>query len=787
MTIQLKNLCYWSLSLIMVLFSNLNVFAVGLSNSDLIGLRENYVSWAGDRPLGDINRNNIGNQDQNQRLVFSESVSYALFSHVLPIPGEDEKQVKQRFLEYWQWTKSNLLRKKITQVYSWDFDPKQKKSQYHKWIAMPDDLKDNLMAWRWVEKIQNTPQSGVIYQTIDSSANPDIKMWQDGTDVATDGDLLVAYALYLANKRGWGDELLTEAQAIVKELRKKTVIEFKAGEMVNAQKNIKPNHLYSGSFNEGEVDGKITFPDKEQKVIAWQGVNNYLGFSYEKSPISLSNLDKIELQLKGQLADDASLDFRVEDMEQRVYRTSPLDVTEKTKTYFFSKTDFSPKPLYEKDKRPKTGPLDWSQVKSLQLQIAKRYSQYSNTYDYKGEGHIQFLNVPNRIAWEGNRCYVGFSYNDNSQPHDNRWLNLTNLSQVIVKMKGNGSVDFRLIDKNNVTYTTGNQPLNDELTTYTFDRKDFTFFEYSQKKGALDWSKISNLQFQISSIVNARVELESVEVKLSTGQKYVITANSSADSESYVALETINLKLAHGQTDAHNGYHLSANAKQDPLLNVSYFMPFAYRVFKKIDPEGATLWDNLLDQTYRDLDTSLTVTLHDTSGNAVKSNGALFPNWYRLDWLTGHPTDAIYQQDDYKFGYDAFRTIWFLAYDYHLSRDDERKRNKQVLAKVYPFFKNQLAQQNRIYPEYVISGLQAADYETPFGFYAVYLTLFRVMGDQESENILLKKYEDYRRSSGNRVWMKSNDAVFEGGKVEYFTNFWTFFGGYLYQLISKEL
>jgi hypothetical protein len=350
-------------------------------------------------------------------------------------------------------------------------------------------------------------------------------------------------------------------------------------------------------------------------------------------------------------------------------------------------------------------------------------------------------------------------------------------------MKGNGSVDFRLIDKNDVTYTTGNQSLNDQLTTYTFDQSDFSFFEYSQKEGVLDWSEISNLQFQISSITNAQVELESVEIKLSTGQQYVVNAMSPTSLSSYVALETIKIKLTQGQTDDHNGYHLSANAKQDPLLNVSYFMPFAYRVFKEIDPEGTAIWDSLLKQTYRDLHASLTVTLHDDSGKSVKSNGALFPNWYRLDWLTGHPTDAVYQQDDYKFGYDAFRTIWFLTYDYHLSGD---KRNKEILAKVYPFFKNELAQQGKIYPEYAISGVRAADYETPFGFYAVYLTLFRLMGDQHSENILLKKYEEYRRSDGNRVWMKSNDAVFEGGKVEYFTNFWTFFGGYLYQLMSKK-
>jgi hypothetical protein len=196
--IRLKKQWYWSLGLVMTLFFNLNVFAVGLSNSDLIGLRENYVSWACDRPLGDINRNNIGNMGENQRVIFSESVSYALFSHVLPLPGENETQVKEQFLKYWEWAKTNLVRNNIKQVYSWDFDPKNGKKHYHTWIAMPDHLKDNLMAWRWIGNIQGTSESGIIYQTMDPSTNPDTKKWQDGTDVATDGDLLVAYALYLA-------------------------------------------------------------------------------------------------------------------------------------------------------------------------------------------------------------------------------------------------------------------------------------------------------------------------------------------------------------------------------------------------------------------------------------------------------------------------------------------------------------------------------------------------------------------------------------------------------------
>lgn len=275
-----------------------------------------------------------------------------------------------------------------------------------------------------------------------------------------------------------------------------------------------------------------------------------------------------------------------------------------------------------------------------------------------------------------------------------------------------------------------------------------------------------------------------MKVQLSNGQKYVIIANASANSSSYVALESLNLTLTSGQTTLHNGYHLSANAKQAPLLNTSYLMPFAYRAFKEIDPDGATLWDNLLENTYQDLNASLTVTLHDTAGKAVKNQGALFPNWYRLDSLTGYPTVPLYQPDDYKFGYDAFRTIWFLAYDYSLAKD---KRDQEILAKGYLFFKNELAQRGKIGPVYVISGISATEdcnYETPFGFYAVYLNLFQLMGDKDREKALLKKYGEYRRSKKSRVWMVAHDSAVKAGETEYFMNFWTFFGGYLYNKLT---
>jgi len=124
-----------------------NAFAYQLSEipNVLKGLRNNYDHWRSGLPLGDINRDGIGNALTTDRLIFSESVSYCLFSHVLPISGEDETTAKNNFLECWNWTKTNMVRKNISKVFRWETQT---------WEDMPQNLKDNLLAWRYVINTQ---------------------------------------------------------------------------------------------------------------------------------------------------------------------------------------------------------------------------------------------------------------------------------------------------------------------------------------------------------------------------------------------------------------------------------------------------------------------------------------------------------------------------------------------------------------------------------------------------------------------------------------------------------
>jgi len=108
--------------------------------------------------------------------------------------------------------------------------------------------------------------------------------------------------------------------------------------------------------------------------------------------------------------------------------------------------------------------------------------------------------------------------------------------------------------------------------------------------------------------------------------------------------------------------------KDSVLVNPSYFAPYAYRIFAKIDPEND--WKALIDSSY-----SISFASADSNLDTKTSSG-LVPNWVRIDRETGVLFADETQSTDY--GYDAFRTPWRLALDL---RYNQEPRAKQVLSK----------------------------------------------------------------------------------------------------------
>ena len=679
----------------------------------------------------------------------------------------DEEKAKNTFQAYWQWSKHHLVRNQDRLVYSWNYCTSPE--TYQTWVPLPSTIQDALMSWRWVQLIENTNQSGIIYQTEDESCNPFTPdVFQDGTQVASDGDILVAFALLCGFERFHEPDFYTDALAIIKDLRKKTLIDFSAGEMLNCSKQPFINNIYFNSFDDLHTQGDISNPEIIQDCLVWEGMNNYVGF-WHAPLLDLSELNHIDIQIKGVSHGNAGVYFKLEDTVDghergHVYTTkAPLDFSNDLQIISLTRNDF----VADINDGYTIGELNWSLIKNLSVQTQTKRSDYYIYTGFYGDSPIILHDeFPSMLAWEGEKCFVGF---DLIQTRD--WQNV---SEIRVKMSGQGTVDFQVIPENYYQVSTVYPKivLKEEDTVAIFTPESF-------KNQHIDWSKIRRLNLNGHEYVQATLKSIEIEFMDSTIKKFMPEPNFGSAS---VALKSIQIHLKSGQTHENNGLHLISNAHGAPFINPSYFMPFAYRKFMDVDQEGTVIWQTLLDQSYKDLEKSLTIQLHDLNQNRIIGNGHLFPNWFQLDPLTGHMTDVITQKQSntvrgFVYGYDAFRTIAFLCIDYYLHHDP---RSYELLQKVYPFFANELTHKGLIYPEYKIDGtpIIQENYElTSFGFYSVYLNLFNIMNDQDNINRILKMYyNDHRRTDGERVWMISNEIAMDYGKTEYFMNLWTYFG-----------
>ncbi|GEM_PF-2621653 len=218
--------------------------------------------------------------------------------------------------------------------------------------------------------------------------------------------------------------------------------------------------------------------------------------------------------------------------------------------------------------------------------------------------------------------------------------------------------------------------------------------------------------------------------------------------DDYFALD--NVKLIQQSDSSIQKYHLLSNAKGDPWVNVSYYMPFLYEAFALIDPEHD--WKKLAKDSLEHIKKSKSITLSNQKGDVFKGNGALVPDWCMLD-NKGNFVDLPWAEDgsidDYLCGWDAFRTWYFLAMTKEvvpaLSSDSLLKD------KTYEFYKNKYKEDRGLHKGYSIDGNNSLErglqYEYPSS-YGVYLALFSSVGDKPMERAMLDKLDDSYHSAG---------------------------------------
>lgn len=190
-----------------------------------------------------------------------------------------------------------------------------------------------------------------------------------------------------------------------------------------------------------------------------------------------------------------------------------------------------------------------------------------------------------------------------------------------------------------------------------------------------------------------------------------------------------------------------------PALDPSYFAPYAYRLFARIDP--ARPWSRLVASSYDALNACSTMLL--SAGRSV----GLPPNWcaLRAGTRTVVAIPRFATADDY--GYDAFRAMWRAALDAIWNGDPRAKAYLNHSS----FLRTQWRERGAL-TSYTHAG-KAAGPEIPL-FYGGDIGAFVVSDPAAAKVILLDKLLPlFHQSDGVAYWDQ---------RYNYYEQNWVWFG-----------
>jgi endoglucanase len=203
--------------------------------------------------------------------------------------------------------------------------------------------------------------------------------------------------------------------------------------------------------------------------------------------------------------------------------------------------------------------------------------------------------------------------------------------------------------------------------------------------------------------------------------------------------------------------------KEAILINPSYFAPYAYRLFAKVDP--AHPWQELVDSSYALLKESITAPL---GGDAA---GSLPPNWVLLN-TAGHLQAPTSVGQDTHYGYDAMRIPWRIALDWQWNHDP---RAKEVLSLLSPLG-NAWQKNKALDTVYSHTGVPVGTYESP-AMYGGSIGYFLVTDPQEAEALYTTKLA-YLYDPNINGWKQP---------LSYYDDNWAWFGIALYNDLLPNL
>lgn len=155
---------------------------------------------------------------------------------------------------------------------------------------------------------------------------------------------------------------------------------------------------------------------------------------------------------------------------------------------------------------------------------------------------------------------------------------------------------------------------------------------------------------------------------------------------------------------------------QLPVVNPSYFAPYAYRIFEQADP--ARPWGALADSSY-DLLQSF------TTDDRLGARTGLVPTWVALDPDTGAASIAPTMDGPDNFGYDGLRAPWRITLDWLWFREE---RAQEALLR-FRGLGERFAEEGRLSAVYGVQGEERAGHES-VAMYAGVMPALLFAGDR---------------------------------------------------------
>jgi endo-1,4-beta-D-glucanase Y len=198
-----------------------------------------------------------------------------------------------------------------------------------------------------------------------------------------------------------------------------------------------------------------------------------------------------------------------------------------------------------------------------------------------------------------------------------------------------------------------------------------------------------------------------------------------------------------------------------PIINPSYFAPYAYRMFGEIDKTHD--WDALVDSSYEVLEQS-------TAAPLDKEKGVLPPDWIVITPTGVQPTNIDGLTTNYS--YDALRIPWRIALDYMWYGDERAKRYLDSLSSLSEHWEAD----GKIASVYSHDGSIVSENEAP-AMYGGSIGYFTVSDDENAKEV----YEQKLKS------LYDQDSRSLQTPLSYYDSNWAWFGIALYNDLLPNL